>query len=108
MAIFRKRKRIPANIMEQERNERLAFKDNLIPSTHTPSKEDIEKSSMIQQQGGFYYQLRSSKTYYDYLESPENRSIADFDDYMASRYGQKETGPVLVKRKTPPRNAENK
>ena len=110
MAIFRKGPRLnySVNIPALERKERLAFEDNAIPSTHTSSKEEIEKSKIIQQGGGFYSKSRTGKTYHEYYESPEIRSIVAFDEYMANRYTQEQSGPVLVKKKTPPTNTGNK
>lgn len=94
MAIFRKSKRtkISVNYLEEARNERLAFEDSLIPGTHIPSKEENDRKQMIQQNGGFYFQSRTGKTYYDYLDSPENRCIAGITI-------QEQRGPILIKKK---------
>ena len=66
-------------------------------------KHTVYVKSLVPHSGGFYDSSIRGKTYDCYLESIENRSVAGI---RAAQ--QEQSGAVLVKKKTSPRNIGNK
>lgn len=102
MAIFRKTSKF-----WQKRKRNNNYDTSLVPNSggfyEPPKRSEKHSTPLVPNSGGFYDSSIRGKTYEEYLESPENRSVAGI------RVTQLEqSGPRLVKKLTPSNNTGNK